>query len=543
MKIQKFLFATMLCGVFGVFTACSDDLDTVTNEPEVTNPVAEEVETVLTFSAGVSNGNISTRSATEEKGVKVEFDKNVNTAGKLVVALFNVEKVENNDKPSRLIALNVISNPELADDETENSYNLPALKFKITPTETVIESGETKSYAKVAMVVLGNCDLFDQNTDGTPKFTGNKFDEFKTYTDLKANVNYGINYYLKDGTMTTWSLPNLYEMSSNVHILKVQAGAINSVGIDEEDARLLVPAEQNISFNKVQNDPIYLYRIAAEVELKSLSFEDYSENQTFERFVLEEVFIMNAPEYVNWFDADATSTDWGKNLNIAFDDYIKGNNFFHTGNHKGFGGDGSGVIDAVAGQFCNEEILRRRRQNLTLFFSNKGQNIRGDKYNKYSDPDDGDYYGSFNTKSKEFDMRREYTQEEANSNNYPQIKFAVAPSNYGTGGTDKALCLVVKGRYYYKTGGVVVGSDESLAKNPYASKYYTVVVNKEGEVTNTSGVPSHTNEVMRNVRYQISLTISGPGSDTPWDYTKNSYVVPKVRIVPFGLVEQDSKLD
>lgn len=541
MKVQKFLFATILCGVFGIFAACSDDVNPVTGEIDTTDPVAEEVETVLTFSAGVSNGNISTRSATDEEGEKVEFDKNVNTAQKLVVALFNVEIVKGKDQPSRLIALNVFDKLEL-NKWTDDSYNLPAIKFKITPT---IKNNK-KSYAKVAMVVLGNCDLFDKSAKKEETIIAD-FKEFKKYTDLKANVNHGVNYLAKDGSLAPiYGSPyNLYEMSSNVHIFEVQAGAINSIGIDETAAKEIVAVDGDISFNEIQKDPIYLYRIAAEVELYSLTFEDYSADQTFDHFVLEEVFIMNAPMSVNWFDAEASVSDWGGKLNISFDEYLKNGGKFSTGNKNGFNNGGSGDITPVAGLYCNDKILNNREHKIVLDFSNTGDdNMRGKKYTKYTDPafNSNGYYGSFYEKRK-FKMRKEYIAEKASTSNYPQIKFAVAPSNYGKEGTDKALCLVVKGRYYYKTGGVVIGSDENLNVNPYASKYYTVVVNKKGEAQIDGAVPLHNDEVLRNVRYQISLTISGPGSDTPWDYTENSYVVPKVRIVPFGVVEQESKFD
>ena len=200
----------------------------------------------------------------------------------------------------------------------------------------------------------------------------------------------------------------------------------------------------------------------------------------------------------------------------------------------------------VSGIYCNSNILNNANINPLLLFANFGKNMRGQEYNKYAVVDHKatkpgekeEHYGYYTESGKEHSLRIPSAKGEFLSI-LPQIKFSVAPSNYGLLGKDKAMCLVVKGRYYYKTSnGSVIGSDEYIGDNPYASKYYTVIVNEEGD--KNGGSPG---EVKRNYRYQISLTINGPGSDTPWDYTKNSYVVPKVTVVPFGVVEQDSKLD
>lgn len=41
MKIKELVLATMFCGAFGLFTACSEDINPVTGDTDTTDPVAE----------------------------------------------------------------------------------------------------------------------------------------------------------------------------------------------------------------------------------------------------------------------------------------------------------------------------------------------------------------------------------------------------------------------------------------------------------------------------------------------------------------------
>lgn len=585
MKIQKFLLATMLCGVFGVFTACSDDLDTVTNEPEVTNPVAEEVETVLVMATNVDNGNFTTRAETEEN-TNNDTDPSVNKVMNLAIATFYVS----NGEPGNLISLQTknLVTPDNQGDKESKGYYMDPIKFKIAP--------DSEGKAKVAVVALANYGtLFDNLKDGDIK----DFEAFTEFTSSKMYNNNGMNCFVYD-EMNDY--PMYYPMSSNVLYYDVVPGNVNSVGYRESANALdFTNKYYNHSVENALKDSyksaesmIDLYRGAAEIELRSIKFENYG-NMQFDNFIMEEVFVMNVPTMVNWFDSTLPETDgyiknWGGDLNESFTSYASkedkylynGKKFksFLSGNSRVDNNDYAGSISFVAGEFCSAEMYSYTTRStvetsLLMFPHNKGSldNQGSDVTNKENYRDGAvdskllsfgsnpnqtqDIYGRFlNEDISEYQklvkknedlgkniysMRKKVTQ-----SGFPAVKFAVSPSNYSLDKENKlvserAICLVVRGRYYYRSGNQIIGPDN---ENYSDSRYYTVIVNKKGESTIPNGdVPAHSNCVKRNVRYEISLTISGPGSKTPWEYDENSYVVPKVRIVPFGLVEQDSKLD
>lgn len=550
MKIQKFLLATMLCGVFGIFTACSDD-DVIENVvPEVT-PGMEEVETYLALLSGVNNGNFTTRASVDDV---IDSDEKVDEIDKLAVAIFNVE----NDVPGKLIYFNESKNvkKDNQDGSEATGYYLDPIKFKITP--------EDDGFSNIAVVVLANYGKLFEDKDFAKI---NTFNGFKEFTDGKMNNNYGVNYHNFDGEEHVrpegWpsQYPIRYPMSSNVNFFKIKAGAINSIGYkDPENAKEYINENANIendNFYVSQYAMIDLYRGAAEIELRTLKFADYG-NLEFDHFILEEVFVMNVPAKVNWFNS-ATLTDskktWGDDLNIDVKTYItngKAGNFLsgHRRAIKPGQQPANGAIEFEAGDFCSNKIWQLTNNdglymNFVHINANYRKNAEKSNLKNFDESENSSFYGRFNrTINNEFTMRKNVDNV---FDEYEAIKFAVSPSNYSLGEdgnlkTDQAICLVVRGRYFYDAGnGTIVGPNNDKAAD---SRYWTVVVNKKGEssIYNNS-VPDHSNCVKRNVRYEISLTINGPGSKTPWDYDENSYVVPKVRIVPFGVVEQNSTLD
>lgn len=580
----------MLCGVFGVFTACSDDLDSVTGDADNNNPVAEEVETVLAIAANVDNGNFATRAADSE-----DEDNHSALVRELAVAAFYV----NNGEPGNLISLQTMDLvvPDDQDGKEDLGYYMNPIKFKIAP--------DSRGVAKIAIVALANYgNLFEidgKKEDGKKEDEQNSmtFESFIEITTAKMYNNYGTNYFIGNGEFE--SMPMFYPMSSNVIYYDVSPGKVNSIGYKEssnalvftnkyynnssEDSRL---TEANVSSRSMIN----LYRGAAEIELRSLEFKDYGDMK-FDNFILEEVFVMNVPTMVNWFDPTLPTAeqgytpDWGGDLNVDFTKYASSTysteiKSFLSGNRRVNPSDLTGSISFKAGEFCSEEMFdytsRNVAQTATLMIPHNKGAVKNGNYRdgavdsklKYFSLDQNtsisnDVYGRFLNESileysgnvvktedlgiNKYSMRKKVQDSGASgasgaSGIYSAYKFAVSPSNYSLGenglDSERAICLVVRGRYYYRSGNQIIGPDNN---NYSDSRYYTVVVNEKGESAGFSGVPEHYNCVRRNVRYEISLTISGPGSETPWGYDKNSYVVPKVRIVPFGVVEQDSKFD
>ena len=559
MKIEKLLFATLLCGAFGMFTACSDD-DGPIDLPDTNEPVAEEVDTYLALATSINNGNLSTRAAVDEQP---GTDPEVNQIKSLAFAVFEVK----GGKPGNLITIQMKTSDVKPDDQEQKEskgFYMDPIKFKIAP--------DKDGKAQVAVVAFANYEkLFDNLKDGDIS----TFEKFKTYTTSKMYNNYGSNYHFANEDNES-GFPTLYPMSSNVLYYIVKAGYVNSVGYKESLNALDFTntyykyADENklTDTNNVADSMIPLYRGAAEIELTSITFADYAENMKFDHFILEEVFLMNVPTMVNWFDptlpgADGYIKDWGGDLNEAYETY-KSKEFtynktsyksFISGNKRvGTDPDVPGSIPFVPGEFCSQEMFDNTNFDFKFKYDhNKGANGENGNYRSGAidsplsffslDPNHStDVYGMFD-KPEFYSMKVEKASVSVGS---PEFKFAVSPSNYSLGtdsqlDSEKAICLVVRGRYYYKTGNQVVGPDNDSSSD---SRYYTVVVNKAGESTiKDKSVPQHYNCVKRNVRYEIALTINGPGSETPWGYDKNSYVVPKVTIVPFGTVEQNSTLD
>lgn len=387
MKIQKFLFATMLCGVFGVFTACSDDVNPVTGDADNNNPVAEEVETVLAIAANVDNGNFATRADVEDDTT----DPSVKQINQLAIATFYVETVTLSEKTTyklgNLISLQKKSevSPDNQGGNEKNGFYMDPIKFKIAP----VDGGK----AKVAVVALANYGtLFDDLKDGDIK----DFEAFKNTTSAKMFNNYGFIYYAQDGSTLGTAL---YPMSSNVLIYDIEPGYINSVGYNDSEnalkyAKSVSPNESFPTNTTVSNKSmIPLYRGAAEIELKTLKFDNYGSLE-FDHFILEEVFIMNAPSMVNWFDPtlpneNAYSLDWGGNLNVSFKDYV-GKEFtwnknvlksFVAGNARVAPSDYDdiiGTIPFVSGEFCSQQMfdnttdIKSNVTNYLVFKHNKG---------------------------------------------------------------------------------------------------------------------------------------------------------------------------
>ncbi|WP_455639966.1 hypothetical protein [Parabacteroides sp.] len=529
MKIKNLLFATMLCGAFGIFTACSNDENPVTHEPE--NPNEDGVETVISLYSAVDNG-IRTRAAVASEDAL----KNI--------TLF-VFKAENNLPVGNCLYSGTTTGINGADIQpvATGGYLLNPIKFKI-PADA------NSDKAKVALIAVANipADLTGVAT----------YDALKTKLNDAAYVNWGLNYDM------AYELTGA-QMSSDPYICSIEVGKINAIGCttsDEknealESAKTIFEGATESLLNTDNFNKIELYRIAAEVELRSLTFKNYSPTQTFKHFVLEHIFMMNVPSLVNTF-SESPVEKWAGNLNKDFSAYLSSDLKYGNQSIEAFM-CGDQVNDANSnfgsGYFRNADIASHTQFLPSMDFQNQGEesitgfqtpprkgNLRGDQlssfWTKLLDSEGHDtgkkaYYGQFNNATY-------YSMNKKESSSTPDVKFMVAPSNYGVSETSKAICLVVRGRYFYEENGNLMGDLD----NNSPAKYYTVIVNKDGEsVVSDNSVPEHSNEVRRNVKYYIDLTISGPGSDTPWDYDANTFVTPKVTVVPFGTVIQTSEKD
>ncbi|WP_195438033.1 hypothetical protein [Parabacteroides goldsteinii] len=103
----------------------------------------------------------------------------------------------------------------------------------------------------------------------------------------------------------------------------------------------------------------------------------------------------------------------------------------------------------------------------------------------------------------------------------------------------KATALVIQGTYTYTaSNGQTVTSKDA---------YWTVYINNNEVASNVTNDSGYTNlshfGVLRNVKYVINATITGPGSDDPETPTGAASITSNIEIVPWGTVALNPDID
>lgn len=100
---------------------------------------------------------------------------------------------------------------------------------------------------------------------------------------------------------------------------------------------------------------------------------------------------------------------------------------------------------------------------------------------------------------------------------------------------DYATLLVIRGDYEYRAvgGGEVIKSTDA---------YWTTVINNTDPVTGDAGFPSHCG-VLRNVKYLLNVTITGPGSGDEDPESNAASLTSKIEVVPWGQVVLNPDID
>lgn len=100
---------------------------------------------------------------------------------------------------------------------------------------------------------------------------------------------------------------------------------------------------------------------------------------------------------------------------------------------------------------------------------------------------------------------------------------------------DDATLLVIRGDYEYRAvgGGEVIKSTDA---------YWTTVINNTDPVSGDAGFPSHCG-VLRNVKYLLNVTITGPGSGTEDPESSAASLTSKIEVVPWGQVVLNPDID
>ena len=392
---------------------------------------------------------------------------------------------------------------------------------------------------KIAVIIVANCDEMFKG-DGFKEESGEPtFSNFEEFTKYANTVDLPLMKNSKFGG---------YPMSSNVYIVDIVPGKYNSVGFgnNKDGKKQLGEAldyykmNGDISEINVSNEKrFYLYRCWSLVKLTTLKVATYTEGATDAKFEFEGAFVMNVPTKTNLFNPekqvnkDAGWYAWGGELNVDLGSYLKlnsGKSLFYSGYSEDNTGNLINSDDVETNSAYDKGFRTKSFADATVYFPNYTRNLKKTE--------------TFTT-AKELDLTKFKGDASLSIDNAMgednYFTYIVAPSTYGLDEekqvSDQSIVLAVKGKYSQKIGGQWVGANEST--------YYTVVIN--GDDSNTTeelyGASNVPNTVMRNVQYEIEMTVKGPGSPDPVHHLANSYLVPKVTIVPFGKVTQHSEID
>lgn len=100
---------------------------------------------------------------------------------------------------------------------------------------------------------------------------------------------------------------------------------------------------------------------------------------------------------------------------------------------------------------------------------------------------------------------------------------------------DDHTLLVICGDYTYTP---VKGQPPVTLKD----RYYTVVVNKDGNTEDSDDETRHT-YIRKNYNYSIILTVAGPGSDKPYDKRSTAHVSAQIKVRDWDEVNMDPTVD
>ena len=532
MKTRHFLIAALLLGGMTAFNACSekDAIDDVT--PPIDQP-AEELETVMALTGGFGD-NVQTRADGEDVMGRDNDYETIRCYGEYV---FEVE----NNVPGKFLGSYIQKSDKgeaifkKGDLNTSDSYGFyfHPLKFKTAAK-------------KVAVVVVANCDNLFNATPEEGVLTD--FDSFVKF------ANEATLPLIKSNTFAG------YPMSSNVKIVDIEPGMYNTVGFgnNSDGEKELQTAFQTYdltySKDKIHNSNqsrIYLYRCWSLVKLTELSVATYADNASDARFELEEVFLMNVPTRTHLFNTASTLSwyAWGGELNIDLDDLIADTT---PAFYSGFADDEGATTNKEHSDKYKEDsaydYLYRTKAfaDATEYYPNYNRSLLKNPsfLNKVSVSGEDGYSQKLQLDGDTYRVKGTSVVANPAMGEDNFFTYVVAPSTYGKDEAtepiyDQSVVLVVKGKYSQKIGGAWFGIGKNGEVEP---SYYTVVVNDNAKVAGLQ-TQNIENTVMRNVQYEISMVVKGPGSPTPVAHLANTVIVPKITVVKFGTVRQHSEID
>lgn len=549
MKTRHLLIAALLLGGMTAFNACSDKDEVDNIIPPVDQP-AEELDTYLAFTSGFGDKVATKAESDPENGYDHKYQKIVSYAQ----AVFAVKE---DGSAGSLLTFSMVGDGKNdffsgdASSTGSDGLNLKPMKFKLPSNVT-----------NVAVLILANCHKIFEAQEESSEIEGTTISDYATFS--KYVNDKGIPVFNEDGSFYD---ADVYPMSSNLIKYKIEPGYYNAIGYDSESDAIKAFTDQGHSETAVtaasikyeNNHPIYLFRCWSLISLQSITVKKYNDDVDEAKFEVESAFLMNVPSKIKFFD-DTESYNWnawGGEVNFSIEGYDSYSTRFFSGYEGDKDNDDKDYSDDKWGKhsddpsFAYDRGFRTKKiadiTDYNEFFTRSAKekleisSIEGEQfiYSLFDAPSGINMGGSDqDLASSTFITSPSY---------YGSYKYSVDKNRDGQL-TDQAMILVVKGKYSQRKGNIWFGAGNSSEDGAeIQSSYYTVLINDDDSKTNITDngllTPNRLNTVMRNVKYDLSLTVAGPGSDTPVLHPYNSYLTTKVKIVPFGTVKQSTEVD
>lgn len=274
-------------------------------------------------------------------------------------------------------------------------------------------------------------------------------------------------------------------MSSEVLTVTLVANTTNYIGYSTKPGDITVGGQAGKEVYGA--GPVKLVRDVASIALKEFKVDNLENaNYISKGFVLKEVFIASAKGVSNV----ASASNWG-GIEKTFD----------------FTGTGFGYSNYMVGK----------------------------EFSKSPNIDEGSYKKGTQTKRDE--LAKAHTTDNTALNHefyvYENKLGEIAEADKASANRDYAnhTLLIVKGDYTYLPNGLADSETNYVKKE---NCYYAIPVGAEVTIDGKTGTQKGF-YVQRNYKYEISLTIIGPGSEIPYDPMISANVSASVKVEPWNV--------
>lgn len=289
-------------------------------------------------------------------------------------------------------------------------------------------------------------------------------------------------------------------MNSRTYVVSVIAGKTNYLGYTAAEAAngvYLIPT--STTGGDLNNTAVKLYRNVAKINLQKISVSTVGSNNTYSnaKFILSDVFVLHAGKMTKIVGG---ASPWNSTEVTTDQSWLNGPS--NT--------DYAGWVKTVTDWLAANPGNSAKKPYLTTGYAGDLSPFKAVPFNLQTIADGVTYP----------------TQGETTTS----IDYFYAYENT----TSTHTLLVVKGKFVY---------GENAVEANFPERYYSVSVGHDGMGTVTSptgGITRSDEGVLRNMQYNIALTVKGPGWETPFgpDGGENTALDVKVEVVDFSHVSQ-----